>query len=49
MFMSVELNTSSFPALAPKISPSAELQITPEISVAAPELHASAPFSRIKT
>ena len=33
MFMSVGLNTSSFPALAPKISPSAELQITPPRSI----------------
>ena len=49
MYMSVELNISSSPASAPKISPSAELQITPEISVAVPELHTSAPFSRIKT
>ena len=45
---SLELRASA-PAPAPKISPSAELQITPEISIAIPDLRTSVPFSRVST
>ena len=48
MIASLELRTSA-PAPAPKISPSAELQITPAISIAIPDLRTSVPFSRVST
>ena len=45
---SLELRTSA-QAPAPQISPSAELQLTPEISIAIPDLRPSVPFSRVRT